>query len=164
MALKRDLDVAPDGYAQPIWYMNEVAAVGGIVCISTGGSGAALDNQGTASSPIPLCTYKASSSGGIPLGLLMTEVVSLDTAKFHANFHKNQIAKPGKVTIVKRGIFHTNFYTGTTPTAGADAFLASSGYVQMQTTPGLANTPRIGKFWTTPSEDGYVKLEVNLPY
>lgn len=164
MAIKRNMDVAPDGYAQPIWYMNEVASPGGIVCLSTGGSGAALDNQGTVASPKPLATYKAYSSGGIPIGALLTECVSLDTTKYHPNFYKNQIAIPGKVTIVKKGIIHTNFYTGTTPTAGADAYLASSGYVQMQTTPVVNVTPRIGKFWTSPSEDGYVKLEINLPY
>lgn len=161
MAIKRDLDVVE--YAQPIWYMNEVATRGGIVSVSTAGSGAALDNQGTAASPKPLCTYKANSSGAVPIGLLLTDVVSLDTTKYHTNFHKNEIAKPGKVTIMKRGIVHTNFYTGSITSAGLDAYLSSSGYVQ-PTANGLANNPRIGKFWTTPSEDSYVKLEVNLPY
>jgi len=162
MSLKRDIDVFE--YAQPVWYMNEVATRGGIVSIGTGGSGVALDNQGTASSPIPLATYKASSSGAVPIGMLLTDVVSLDTTKFHPNFQKNEVAKPGKVTIVKRGIFMTNMFVGA-PSAGDDAYLASSGYVQK--TPaglGLANTPRVGKFWQTQSEDGYIKLEVNLPY
>ena len=159
MGLKKDRLVKETDIS---FYFNSVATRGGIASVQTGGSGLALDNQGTAASPKPLARYSANSSGAVPIGVLEQDTVSIDLTLYHTNFHKDQVAIPGKVTIGRKGWYLTNFYIGT-PTVSDKAFLSSSGYVQT-TGNGEANNPRVGKFWSSPDEDGYVKLEVNLPY
>lgn len=159
MGLKKDRLVTSTDIS---CYFNSVATRGGIASLQTGGSGIALDNQGTAASPKPLARYSANSSGAVPLGVLEQDTVSVDLTLYHANFHKDQVAIPGKVTIGRKGWYVTNMYIGT-PAAGGYAYLSSSGYVQT-TANGEANNPKIGRFWSSPDEDSYVKLEVNLPY
>ncbi len=56
--------------------MNEVATRGGIASLSTGGSGAAMD-QGAA-----LVTYAATASGKVPMGILLNDMVDLDLPDF----------------------------------------------------------------------------------
>ena len=62
MALKSDRSTLDIDIS---FFMNEAATRGGIVSISTGGSGAAMD-QGEA-----LVTYAALPSGKVPVGLLL---------------------------------------------------------------------------------------------
>jgi hypothetical protein len=65
MALKADRhELATD----ISFFMDEVASRGGIACISTGGSGAALDQAGAKVS------YLADASGNVPVGLLLVPV------------------------------------------------------------------------------------------
>lgn len=163
MALKRDYDVLQ--YAEPQFWLNVAQTRGGILSLVTGGSGLAFENQGTSSSPTPSVNYVANSSGCKPVGLLLNDAVSIDTTKFHANFQKDEFAIPGKPAIMKKGWVLTSNYVGT-PTAMSPAYLSSSGAVTptLHATGGLVATPRIGTFLGTPSETGYVKLEVNLPY
>lgn len=162
MALKRDRDILQSDIS---WFMNEVATRGGVAAVSLGGSGVALDNQGSPTSPRPLVTYSASPSGARPIGILLNDVVSVDTTRFHVNFHKDEVAKPGKVTLMKKGWVLTNNIVGN-PTPGAEAFLIGSGNVTatFNTIGGLAASPRIGIFASSKDENGYAKLEVNLPF
>ena len=142
------------------FFMNEVAERGGPVCVSTVGSGAAMD-QGE-----QLCTYAASPSGVAVLGVLMSEMVNLDLTRQHENWHKEEVQLGGKVTIWSKCTVVTNrIYPGVTPTAGQPAYVAHSGYFANSKVVGDASDSNslIGRFLSTKDEDGYCKISVNVP-
>jgi hypothetical protein len=71
--------------------------------------------------------------------------------------------KGGKVTVLRKGYVVTNNIFGT-PTAGAAAYAAAhaaggSAAGDIAT----SGTYQIGRFLSTKDEDGYAKVEVNLP-
>ena len=156
MALKADRhELATD----ISFFMDEVASRGGIACISTGGSGAALDQAGAKVS------YVADASGAVPAGLLLNDMVNLDLTRQHINWHKDEVQKGGKVTLLTQGNVVTNMiYPGDTPTARGLAYVAHSGYIaaaNKDSTLGQASV--VGRFISTKDEDGYVKVAINLP-
>lgn len=156
MALKADrLEITTD----ISYFMNETATRGGIVVISTAGSGAAMDQAAA------LVTYAATQSGKVPVGLLLNDMVDNDLTKVHGNWHKNEMQKGNKVTLLQEGWVVTNMiYPGMTPVAGGPAFLGPSGLLQTSISDGgLAKSPVVGRFLSTKDEDGYVKLYVKLP-
>ena len=170
MALKADR-ICNDSMID--WFMNETAERGGIVVISTTGSGIAMDQAKQ------LCTYNptdsnslaGSMSGCRPLGVLMNDVVNLDLTRQHMNWHKDEVQQGGKVTIWNRCTVVTNrIYPGTTPAEGNPAWVAHSGYiaptdVTASTDTGLEGATRrlVGAFMSTLDEDGYCKVAINLP-
>ena len=155
MALKSDRNEVQTDIS---FFMNEVATRGGIASMSTAGSGAAMD-QGAA-----LVTYTASASGQVPMGLLLNDMVNLDLTRQHINQHKDEVQKGGKVTILRKGYVVTNNIEGTTPTAGAKCYPAHSGNLSIADIVDDAGaTPSIGRFLSTVDQDGYAKVEINLP-
>lgn len=152
MALKGDRFVVQ---TRPDFYMDEVAERGGIVVASSVGSGAALDQSRQ------LATYAANSSGKTVLGVLMCDMVDVDLSKYKLNQHKFEVQKGAKVLILEKGWVRTNMYD-TAPTTIGPAYLSSSGKFT-PTNGGAAATPQFGRIESTPDEDGYVKLNVNLP-
>jgi len=156
MALKADrneLDVDIS------YFMNETAERGQIVCISTVGSGAAMDQAGA------LVTIKdAHATTSIPVGVLLNDVVNLDLTRQHINWHKDEVQKGGKVSILKKGYVVTDQIEGT-PTAGAIAFLDDADTGKFAVVGSVADTKYspVGRFMSTLDEDGYAKVEVNLP-
>ena len=140
------------------FFLNEVAERGGVVTISTAGSGAALDQSAA------LVTYAAAQSGLVPIGLLLNDMVNIDQTRQHINFHKDELQKGGKVSILKKGWVVTNMITGT-PVAGALAYLddATAGNLTVKANVDDGEYIPIGRFMSTVDEDGYVKVEVNLP-
>ena len=153
MALKSDRNEVQTDIS---FFMNEVATRGGVVSMSTGGSGAAMD-QGVA-----LVTYTA-ASGKAPMGVLLNDMVNLDLTRQHINQHKDEVQKGGKVTILRKGYVVTNNIEGTTPTAGAQAFPAHSGNLSITDVVGDGTVSAIGRFLSTIDQDGYAKVEINLP-
>lgn len=138
------------------FFMNEVAERGGVACYgSTSGSGAAMD-QGAA-----LVTYQANPSGKIPVGLLMNDMVNVDLTRQILNPFKNEVQKGSKVTLLRKGWVVTNKVQGT-PTAGQRAYVGQSGNLST-TSLDHANPQVIGQFLSIPDQDGYSKVEVNLP-
>ena len=161
MALKSDRYVLQTDIS---FFLNEVAERGVIVSLSTGGSGVALDNQGTTSSPFPLAVVSANPSGVKPIGFLMNDMVSIDTTRYHLNFHKDEVDMPGKVTILRKGWVLTDKVTGGLPAAFDKAYLGGSGLLQKtQGVGGEVQNPTVGQFLSTVDEDGYTKVEINLP-
>ena len=144
------------------FFMDEAATRGGIVSIgSTTGSGAAMD-QGKA-----VVTQQADASGSLPMGLLLNDMVDIDLTRQHVNWHKDEVARGGKVTLLQKGWVVTNSIQGT-PAAGGLAFLGQSGNLCTSTFAGTmdsasepANT--IGRFVSKVDEDGYAKVNVDLP-
>lgn len=148
----RQIDANELGY-----YMNETATRGVIVCVSTASSGANLD--GTTN----VATVAAASSGQLPLGMLLDDVVNLDLTRTPVNWHKSQINQGGKVSIMTKGWVVTN--NAISPTAGRKAVLASSGFVMNGAVDGTHNevaNPTVGRFRSNADEEGYVRLYVDL--
>lgn len=156
MALKTDR-IHVD--SQIDYFMNATAERGGIVAISTVGSGSAMDQAQQ------LCTYAATTSGIKPLGVLMCDVVNNDLLRQHENWHKEEVQIGGKVTIWSKCTVVTNRIYGT-PTAGSLAYVGPSGLLagaayQADHT-GAAARP-VGRFVSSKDEEGYAKVQVNLP-
>jgi len=142
------------------FFMNEVAERGGVVSISTLGSGAAMDQAEQ------LGTYAANPSGGSTLGVLMGDMVNLDLTRQHENWHKEEVQIGGKVTIWNKCTVVTDrIYPGVTPAAGERAYVAHSGYIANSQVVGDSSTadPVVGRFLSTLDEDGYCKVSVSIP-
>tara|TARA_B100000287_G_scaffold332857_1_gene317922 strand:+ start:1073 stop:1564 length:492 start_codon:yes stop_codon:yes gene_type:complete len=159
MALKSDRNEVETDIS---FFMNEVATRGGIASISTVGSGAAMDQGGA------LVTYAALPSGKIPVGLLVNDMVNIDLTRQHINQHKDEVQKGGKVTLLRKGYVVTNNIEGTTPTAGAPAYVAHSGNLSIadlsnDDTDADGSTRVVGRFLSTVDEDGYAKVYIDLP-
>lgn len=156
MALKGD---RYEGMTDVSFFMNDTsAAKGGIAVLSTGGSGVALDQSKA------LVTYAASASGNVPVGLLLNDMVNIDQTRQHINFHKNEVQKGGKVTLLTKGWVVTDMITGT-PAAGNPAYLTAAGKLTptKSATGGVVATPPVGRFLSSEDEDGYAKVAIDLP-
>lgn len=137
------------------FFMNEVAERGGIVSFSTAGSGAAMD-QGK-----QLCTYAASNSGKVPIGILMCDMVNKDLTRQKLNPYLHEVQQGSKVTIWQQGEVVTNFLQpGISVSAGDKAYLHASGYISNTA---FLGGVRVGTFMSTKDENGYAKVAVNLP-
>ena len=159
MALKADrneLDVDIS------FFMNETAEKGQIVCISTVGSGAAMDQAGA------LVSIKdAHATTSIPVGVLLNDVVDIDLTRQHINWHKDEVQKGGKVAILKKGYIVTDQVVADGAiTAGELAYLDDAGATgKFADAASVADGDRnvVGRFMSDQDEDGYYKIEVNLP-
>lgn len=159
MALKSDRSTLQTDIS---FFMNEAATRGGVVSLSTGGSGAAMD-QGAA-----LVTYSAVPSGAVPVGLLVNDMVDIDLTRQHLNQHKDEVQKGGKVTLLTKGWVVTNSLEGTSPSAGSPAYLAHSGNLAISDlssddTDADGSTRLVGRFLSSVDQDGYAKVFIDLP-
>ena len=157
MALKADrneLDVVIS------FFMNETAEKGMVVCLSTVGSGAAMDQS------LALVAKKdAHATTTFPVGILLNDVVDIDLTRQHINWHKDEVQKGGKVAILKKGYVVTDQIAGT-PTIGELAYVddaAANGLIATDLASADGDRNVIGRFMSTLDEDGYAKVEVNLP-
>ena len=156
MALKTDRSTLQTDIS---FFMNEAATRGGVAVISTGGSGASMDN-GTA-----LVTYAAAPSGKVPVGLLMNDMVNIDLTRQHLNQHKDEVQKGGKVTLLQKGWVVSSNIEGTDPNAGDVAYLAHSGNLASSNIGGDDSGHKmvVGRFLSDIDEDGYAKVYIDLP-
>jgi hypothetical protein len=159
MALKSDRSVLDTDIS---FFMNEAATRGGIASVSTGGSGAAMD-QGEA-----LVTYAALPSGKVPVGLLLNDMVNIDLTRQHLNQHKDEVQKGGKVTLLRKGYVVTNSIEGDSPSAGDPAYVAHSGNLAVSDlsnddTDDDGSTRLVGRFLSGVDQDGYAKVYIDLP-
>ena len=134
------------------FFYNDGTATRGCAVVhdSTAGSGAAMD-QG-------VNLVKKATSGN-PVGILLNDVVNKDLTRTHLNQHKDEVQKGGKVTVLRKGYVVTNAIDGS-PVAGSGAYLSgsSAGNISM-----VESGTKIGAFLSSKDEDGYCKVEVNLP-
>jgi hypothetical protein len=165
MALKADrneLDVDIS-----FFYNEGTASRGGVTVIDTVGSGAAMDQAGAK------VKYAVATNALVPVGILLNDVVNLDLTRQHINWHKDEVQKGGKVSLLKKGWIVTNLVDsaaplhGTTVTAGQIAYASSgtAGYISNQYTHAHAkpNKLAVGRFLSTVDDEGYYKVEINLP-
>ena len=143
------------------FFMDETANRGEcVVHVGTTASGAAMD-QGVNLVDSPA----AIAENDIPVGILLNDVVDKDLTRTHLNHHKDEVQKGGKVTILRKGWVVTDQIAGT-PAAGDRAFVDDAGAIGNQLFPATAvasGNLLIGRFLTGKDEDGYCKVEINLP-
>jgi hypothetical protein len=156
MALKTDRSTLQTDIS---FFMNEAQTRGGVVCQSTAGSGASMDNGAA------LVTYAPTGSGAVAVGLLVNDMVNIDLTRQHLNQYKDEVQKGGKVTLLTKGWVVTNNLEGTDPNGGDLAYLAHSGNlaasdIVRDETDG-ANI--VGRFLSDVDEDGYAKVFIDLP-
>lgn len=154
MALKADrqIDSVELGY-----FLNETTVPGKVLSVSTAGSGVAMDPAAN------VATAKANSSGAVPLGVVLQEVVNNDLTRVPNNWHKDQSNVGDKVTIVRKGWLVTDQITGTA--AVGEAVLSSSGTLTNKATDGTHNeaeTPTVGRFISAEDEAGFAKVYIDL--
>ena len=144
---------------------NAATTRGGLVIHdSTAGSGAAMD-QGVALVKEADLAYAGTD---IPVGILLNDIVNKDLTRTHLNHFKDEVQLGGKVTILRKGWVVTNKIDGVTVVAGEIAYGSTAGTVGNLTNlcPGNAvasGNYAIGRFLSAKDEDGYAKVEVNLP-
>ena len=145
------------------FYDAGTATRGGVVCHGTAGSGAAMD-QGVA-----IVEYSTVAQTSKPVGILLNDVVNKDLTRTHLNQHKDEVQLGGKVTILRKGYIVTNLISGPAPNVGDVAYAAGTGedagYIANGALSAAASGAlAIGRFMTDKDEDGYCKIEINLPY
>ena len=148
MALKGDRNVLETDIS---FFINVTAEKGQLVSLSTGASGAGMDNSAA------LATT-ASGDGTDPLGIILNDVVDIDQTRQHINWHKDEVQKGGKCTILRKGTIVTDQVTGT-PAAGDTAYVNASATVGAQ----VGSSAAVGKFLSSKDADGYAKVAINLP-
>ena len=159
MALKQDRSTLQTDIS---FFMNEVAERGGVVALSTAGSGASMDNGNA------VVTYAADASGVVPVGLLVNDMVNIDLTRQHLNQHKDEVQKGGKVTLLTKGWVVTDALEGTAPNAGDLAYLGHSGNLatsNIVSDDGDADgSGRVcGRFLSDVDQYGYAKVYIDLP-
>ena len=143
------------------FFYNDVpVSRGGVVCLAQeSASGAAMDQGGN------LVSYQAAATTGIPVGILLNDVVNKDLTRTHLNQYKDEVQKGGKVTVLTRGWVVTSNVEGN-PKAGDLAFASSTsvGSICNGTTfAAQSGELAIGRFMSSKDADGYAKVYVNLP-
>lgn len=136
-------------------------ARGFVLVHSTSGSGVAIGESAGGADLV------AAPSGYKVAGLLMNDVVSVDETRYHRNFQKDETLINERCTLLRKGRVTTNaLVAGQTPAVGGTAYLGADGKVTAtkSTTGGLAATPPVGEFKSIKDENGYVCVEINLPF
>lgn len=152
MALKPTRITVPGGDSVA-YFMNEVAERGGVVIWDTSVTGLGNLDDPNAVVSVPTGT------NGVPVGVLMNDVVNLDLTRTHLNAHKDEVQVNGKVTVLKQGTVHTNrLKSGDTPVPGNNAYYTTDG----EFTSSVTTSPVVGKFTSTVDADGYVVVDVRL--
>jgi len=133
-------------------FMTTTAERDGVVSYSSSGVGVSMDDADS------VVAYAAVASGAKPAGVLLNDVVDLDLTRQHINWHKDEVQKGGKVTVLRVGQVTTDKITGT-PSAGDPAYVGANGNISTSTAAGVK---QIGMFLSSKDTDGYAKVSVNI--
>jgi len=100
--------------------------------------------------------------GIAPIGMLLTDVESMNFDR-HGEYRNRDVNDIGSVVgLGVKGDYETNLIVGT-PTPGAPAYLAASGYVSpTQLTDGITLAPQVGVFRTGLNANGFALVHVDL--
>jgi hypothetical protein len=158
MALKPDREYNEVTDITNFW-TTVAAEKGGCAGVVTQGSGAAI-GQNITDEP-NVVGYVANPSGVIAKGILLQTVSAAMSATRDFVNYENQEIRPGdKCTLVKKGFVVTDMIpAGITPTAGAAAYLAASGYISSTQATGA---PQIGRFETTKDAAGFARVSIDI--
>lgn len=139
------------------FFCNQTATAGGIMSVSTLGSGVGIDQS------LMVAHYAGTASGARPLGVLLNDVVNIDLTRQKLNPYKDEVQLGNKITLLMKGEVVTDVLTsGITVSAGDRAFLGNDGRITNVNT-GAAASPQVGTFLTKKDEDGFARIAINLP-
>lgn len=155
MALKSDRNVIDTDISL---VCNTVVAKGLFVCYGTAASGVGNETPGVVS-------VASNPSGYKVAGLTLASFVDIDQTRQHRNFMKDEQVIGEKAPLLRKGYVVTNSLASCTPLPGQPAYLTVNGTITntISATGGEVATPRVGEFVTSKDEDGYVKININLP-
>jgi len=158
MALKPDREYNEVTDITNFW-TTVAAEKGGIASVVTQGSGAAIGTNITDQANV--VGYLADPSGAIAKGvLLQTVATAMSATRDFPNFESGEIRPSDKCTLVKKGFVVTDMIpSGVTPTAGAAAYLAASGYISSSQATGA---PQVGRFETTKDANGFARVSIDI--
>jgi len=158
MALKPDREYNEVTDITNFW-TTVAAEKGGIASVVTQGSGAAIGTNITDQANV--VGYLADPSGAIAKGvLLQTVAAAMSATRDFPNFESGEIRPGDKCTLVKKGFVVTDMIpSGVTPTAGAAAYLAASGYISSSQATGA---PQVGRFETTKDANGFARVSIDI--
>jgi hypothetical protein len=140
------------------FFYNEGTATrgGAVVLDAAEASGASLDQGGNK------VKYGVV---GVPIGVLLNDVVNKDLTRTRLNQYKDEVQKGGKVTVLTRGWVVTNMIeTSVNPAAGEIAYVSDVEAGDLtNVAPGGSGSFAVGRWMSQKDADGYAKLYVNLP-
>jgi hypothetical protein len=136
------------------FFMSSTATRGGVVSVATAstGVGVAMDDANA------VVEYASSANGAYPVGVLLNDVVDLDLTRQHINWHKDEVQKGGKVTVLRNGQVTTSNIEGD-PAAGQVAYLHNNGNVSATQ---ISGAVAVGQFLSAKDSDGYAKVSINV--
>jgi len=140
------------------FFMNETGNRGSVVFFSNGnltaggGSGSSMDD---ANALVKL----ADSPTGLPVGILLNDVVNLDLTRQHINYAKDEVQKGGKVCILQEGVIVTDVISGT-PLVGNVVGSDANGNLTVGVN--ASTTVKIGRWLSKKDADGYAKAHINI--
>lgn len=136
------------------FFMSTTGTRGGVVSISTAstGVGVSMDDADA------VVAYASDPSGAYPVGVLLNDVVDLDLTRQHINWHKDEVQKGGKVTVLRNGQVTTNNIDGS-PAPGQIAYVHSGGNLSATQ---LTGAVAVGQFLSAKDSDGYAKVSINV--
>lgn len=136
------------------FFMSTTGTRGGVVSISTAstGVGVSMDDADA------VVAYASDPSGAYPVGVLLNDVVDLDLTRQHINWHKDEVQKGGKVTVLRNGQVTTNNIAGS-PAPGQIAYVHSGGNISATQ---LTGAVAVGQFLSAKDSDGYAKVSINV--
>lgn len=134
--------------------LNEAAEKGIVVRHVSGSTG--TGKPGDANNLIEIPT----NASGVPLGILATDVVSIDLSRYEhiARYHRDEVPVGSPVTVVTHGFVYTNMWSGSDPTPGASAYYTATGKLTSTNTGSVV----VGRFRGAPDSDGYVGVDVTV--
>jgi hypothetical protein len=158
MALKPDREINEVTDITNFW-TTIAAEKGGCASNVTQGSGASMGTNIVDEANV--VGYVANPSGAIAKGILLQPVnAPMSATRDFLNFESGEIRPGDKCTLVKKGFVVTDMIVGSTPTAGATAYLAASGKLSMANY-GSAS-PAIGRFETTVDGNGFARVSIDI--
>lgn len=138
------------------FYNQGTATRGGVVLLDAASAQGAAMDQGANK-----VKYDVATTGTVPVGILLNDVVEKDLTRTHLNQYKDEVQKGGKVTVMTRGWVVTSSIDSVTIVPGQVAYASASnaGNLTNVSTSGQA----VGRFMSAKDADDYVKVYVNLP-
>lgn len=134
------------------YFMNDTAKRGCVVTYNAASTGLGNLDDPKALVQLPTGTV------GVPVGVLMNDVVNKDLTRIHLNQHQDEVQVRGKVAVLKQGTVHTNVVkSGDVPKAGDPAHFTTNGEFTTTTT-----STKVGTFGSALDADGYVVVDVRL--
>jgi len=140
------------------FFSDATATRGGVASVKSAGSGVSMDDASA------VVEYTSALGSAHPVGILLNDIVDLDLTRQHVNWHKDEVQKGGKVTLLQVGqITTSNIETGAVPAAGSGAFVHNNGNLS---TSGVGIGAHLGKkvgvFLSSKDSDGYAKVAINI--